>query len=961
MSLKSKDYKSTINLPQTSFPMKADLANREPGLLKNWQEEGLYRTIREKSKNAPKYILHDGPPYANGRIHIGHALNKILKDIIVKYKTMAGFDALYVPGWDCHGLPIEHQCLKEMGKRKEEVERVEFRRHARIYAEKFVSLQRDEFIRLGIFGEWEKPYLTMNYEYQATIAESFLKLFEKGFIEQRLKPVPWCWDCETALADAELEYEDKTSQAVYVLFPIDQNTLKLHQKISIKPPEFGGRPINVIIWTTTPWTLPANVGVAFHPKLNYVIAKTDKGNFVFAEALLENLKQKLGWKEVEVVHKFPGEHRPFEEVFHPFMKSGDVKRKSKAISADYVSATDGTGIVHIAPGHGEEDYEYGYLENKLEILSPVDEKGRFTQEFPLAQGMNVFKANEKIIEELKSKNALLYQENYQHSYPHCWRCKNPIIFRATPQWFLKIDHHDLRKKMTEAIQKQAQFTPDWGKNRIGSMVESRPDWCLSRQRYWGVPIPLITCKSCKKIFASETKEKIVQLFKEHGADIWFEKPAAEFFKGKPACCSKPDIQKETDIIDVWFDSGVSHQAVLKKSNALSYPADLYLEGSDQHRGWFQSALTTGIALDEHAPFRGVLTHGFVVDGEGKKMSKSAGNVVSPQEVMKEFGADILRLWVSSCDYQFDVRLSKEILKQLTDSYRKIRNTFRYLLGNLYDFDAEKNRVALNQLHPLDRWVIVRADKLAVEVDQSYQDFDFHAVFQKLYDYCAIDLSSYYFDILKDTLYTAGKNSPLRRSAQTGLYEILSRLVRLFAPVLSFTMDEIWRSFPPGNKLKSVHQSHLMLSKESPSKELAQKSFLDWERIREVRNAIMPALEKKRNSGLIGSSLDAKIYIKTNEPELSEILKKNLFELRRIFIVSQIYWMDSRREGNEEVSYRSTISASRGEVTSPLLTISVEKAEGKKCERCWNYSVHVGESIDHPALCERCLEAIEGLN
>lgn len=934
MSLKSKDYKNTINLPQTSFPMKADLVNREPILLDQWKKEGLYPAIREKSKNATKYILHDGPPYANGRIHIGHALNKILKDIIVKYKTMAGFDSLYVPGWDCHGLPIEHQCLKEMGKRKEEVERVEFRKQARKYAERFILLQREEFIRLGIFGEWEKPYLTMNYDYQATIAESFLKLFEKDFIEQHKKPVPWCWDCETALADAELEYEDKTDKTVYVAFPkIDSDN------------------VSFLVWTTTPWTLPANVGLALHPNLEYVTVETEKGRFILARELLSTLQEKLGLTKVKEIGIKTGNSFLSARAKHPFIEG----RISKVILANYVLATDGTGIVHIAPGHGEEDYEYGYLENKLEILSPVDEKGRFTDEFPLAKGMNVFKANEKIIEELKSKNALLHTESYQHSYPHCWRCKNPIIFRATPQWFLKIDHRDLRKKMSEAIQKQIKFTPDLGKNRIGSMVESRPDWCLSRQRYWGVPIPIISCKSCKKIFITETKEKIVQWFKESGADVWFEKNTLDFFNGKPNCCSKPDIQKEMDIIDVWFDSGVSHQAILKKSKELNYPADLYLEGSDQHRGWFQSALTTGIALDEHSPFHGVLTHGFVVDGEGKKMSKSAGNVVSPQDVMKEFGADILRLWVSSCDYQFDVRLSKEILKQLTDSYRKIRNTFRYLLGNLYDFDPEKNRIVQNQLHPLDQWAIARADKLAVEVNQSYQQFDFHSVFQKLYDFCAIDLSSYYFDILKDTLYTSGKNSHLRRSTQTGLCEILIRLVRLFAPILSFTMDEVWRSFPNGSKLQSVHQSNFILPKESPERLFSEKTLIEWERIREVRDAIMPSLEKKRTSGLIGSSLDARIYLRTDDPAVSESLKRNLSELRRIFIVSQFCWMEGHREGSEEVAYRSALS--RGEATSPLLFVSVEKAEGKKCERCWNYSIHVGQSVEHPTLCERCLDAI----
>lgn len=940
MSVKPKDYKHTINLPQTAFSMKADLVHREPEILNQWKAEGLYSAIRSRSNGRKKYILHDGPPYANGRIHIGHALNKILKDIIVKYKTMAGFDALYIPGWDCHGLPIEHQCLKEMGKRKEEVERASFRKEARKYAERFISLQRDEFIRLGIYGEWEHPYLTMDYQYQAAIAGSFMKLFEAGFIEQRLKPVPWCWDCETALADAELEYEDKTSKSVYVAFKLDSSSFESSfQKL------IGNKTAHLLIWTTTPWTLPANVGVAFHPQLHYVAAQTDQGIFVFAEDLLEPLKTKLGWQEAKILTRFPGRHLPFQNAIRPFSE-----KVSKAILADYVSAVGGTGIVHIAPGHGEEDYEYGYLQNKLEILSPVDQRGRFTEAFPFAEGIHVFKANGKIIEHLKEKKDLLHQEDVRHSYPHCWRCKNPIIFRATPQWFLKIDHQNLRQTMVQTIQNKIQFTPDWGKNRIGSMVESRPDWCLSRQRYWGVPIPIIRCSTCPDaFFVSQSKEKIVSLFQKESADSWFVHAASDFLPPGFKCpkCGESDFKKEEDIIDVWFDSGVSHQAVLKQKPELNFPSDLYLEGSDQHRGWFQSSLTTGVALEGCSPFRGVLTHGFVVDGEGKKMSKSAGNVVSPQDVMKEFGADILRLWVSSCDYQFDVRLSKEILKQLTDSYRKIRNTFRFMLGNLHQFNVQEDYVPSDQLHPLDRWAIERADQLVVKTDQAYGQFDFHAVFQNLYDFCSLDLSSYYFDILKDTLYTAAKKAPTRRSAQTGLFEVLGRLTRLFAPILAFTTEEVWRAFPPaGGNSVSVHQADLILSKETGASDQDQNTFLIWEQIRKIRDTIMPSLEKKRAAGLIGSSLDAKIYLKSKDPKTAEILKTQMPDLRRIFIVSQIEWMEGAREGSEDLD-------------GPFqLTISVEKADGKKCERCWNYSLRVGESQEHPTLCERCVETLK---
>ncbi len=927
MSVNKKDYKDTVHLPQTSFSMKANLPEAEPKRLRLWQEEKLYERIRKRSETrSEKYILHDGPPYANGNIHIGHALNKILKDIIVKYKTMRGFNALYVPGWDCHGLPIEHQCLKEMGKRKDEVERVPFRKQARKYAERFIDIQREEFKRLGIFGEWEKPYRTMDYGYQASIAESFLSLYEKGFIEQRLKPVPWCWDCETALADAELEYEDKTSKSVYVAFQLVNHDASL------------------LVWTTTPWTLPGNVALAVHPDLDYIFIETDKGKFTFAKLLKDAVVSKLNLKVIKEYKSEKGASLRTLETKHPF-----VDRISKVISADYVSATDGTGIVHIAPGHGEEDYVYGHLKNNLPIISPVDEKGRFTKEFPRCEGINVFKANEKIIELLKEKKALLHVEDYQHSYPHCWRCKKPIIFRATPQWFLKIDHNNLRQKMKKSIQENIQFTPDWGKNRIGSMVENRPDWCLSRQRYWGVPIPIISCKSCRKVFVSEIKKTVVKLFQEKGADVWFEKDVFDFFEGKkPTCCAKPDFQKEEDIIDVWFDSGVSHQAVLKKSKELKYPADLYLEGSDQHRGWFQSSLTAAVALDGKAPFHGVLTHGFVVDGEGKKMSKSAGNVVAPQDVMKEFGADILRLWVSSCDYQFDVRLSKEILKQLADSYRKIRNTFRYMLGNLSDFDSKKDRVAFEKLHPLDQWAVSLADRLSSAVDESYNQFNFLKGYQRVYDFCSIDLSSYYFDILKDTLYTARKDSFLRRSAQTGLFEILRRLVKTLAPILSFTTDEVWQSFPIEGGMKSVHESLWDI----PKTPLTSKSFEDWQKIRTVRDAIMPSIEKKRTTGLIGSSLDAKIYIKTDHSDLSRTLKDNWKELERIFIVSQVHWMDNDSQDREEISCLLPASAEQAKVS-----IVVGKADGAKCERCWHYSVQVGHFPGHPTLCERCIEAI----
>lgn len=919
-----KSYTTSLNLPQTPFPMKADLAKREPDMLKGWETDGLYAEIRRKSAGKPPYILHDGPPYANGHTHIGHALNKILKDIIVKYKTMQGFDALYVPGWDCHGLPIEHACLKEMGKRKDQVERVPFRKEARKYAERFVAIQKEEFKRLGVWGEWDKPYLTMNYEYQSAIAESFLKIYEKGFIEQRLKPVPWCWDCETALADAELEYEDKADDTVYVKFAGSKNDFSF------------------LVWTTTPWTLPANVGLALHPDLEYVTVETEKGRLVFARALKDALTAKLGLKEVKEIGIKKGRDFAGLEAKHPFLD-----RMSKVINADYVTAEDGTGIVHIAPGHGEDDYIYGSLENHLPILSPVNHWGKFTKDFSEGEGLHVLKAgNQKVIDILREKGALLHTEKYTHSYPHCWRCKKPIIFRATPQWFMKVDHNDVRKKMSTAIQSEIKFTPDWGKNRIGSMVEGRPDWCLSRQRYWGVPIPMIHCNGCQAYFPAD-RAKVHEIFEKEGADAWFARTSAEFLPAGFKCkCGSQDFKQDEDIIDVWFDSGVSHQAVLRKRQGLSFPADLYLEGSDQHRGWFQSSLTASMAIEETAPFKGVLTHGFVVDGEGKKMSKSAGNVVAPQDVMKEFGADILRLWVSSCDYSVDVRLSKEILKQLADSYRKIRNTFRYILSNLYDFNPKKDALSVEKLHPLDQWAVAEMDKLTSAIEGNYETFNFHEIYQLAHNFCTLQMSSYYFDVLKDTLYTAKKDGALRRSAQTALFYILKNMVKLLAPILPMTMDEIWRVYCIEEGVLSVHTD----SWASRQSKLPAKAE-DWSHIRHIRDTVTPALETKRVAGLIGASLDAKMYLRTENAELARILNENWKDLPRVLIVSQAFPFNDKKEGDEEMSYSF-------EGIEAKIFVRVEKADGQKCVRCWNYSEIVGTDAEHPGLCGKCLEAVK---
>lgn len=947
-----KTYKETLHLPKTSFPMKGELTKREPEWLALWEEGGLYQRIRKKFSGRKKFILHDGPPYANGPIHIGHALNKILKDIIVKYKTMRGFDAPYLPGWDCHGLPIEYSLLKEMGKRKDEVPQVEFRKKARGYAEKYVGIQREEFKRLGVFGDWEHPYLTMNYGYQATIAESFLTLYEKGFIEQRRKPVPWCWECETALADAELEYEDRNDPAVYVAFRAASDQIPQNDQL-VK--EWAKKGFSFLVWTTTPWTLPANVGLAFHPQLNYVFLETEKGRFVLAEELMDSVVSKLGLRKIKKHAVLPGGALQNVKVTHPFLK-----KESKIIMVMYVSATDGTGIVHIAPGHGEEDYRYGHLDPayRLEIISPVDEKGRFFSDdksqfvatFPEYKDMHVFKANEKIIELLRDKKALVHTGKYQHSYPHCWRCKKPVIFRATPQWFLKVDHDGLRKKAGDEIGKKVQFFPAWGRNRIGSMVETRPDWCLSRQRYWGVPIPLIRCRSCQKIFAPETKKKIIEDFKKSGADVWFEKQALDFFEKKPSCCAKPQLEKENDILDVWFDSGVSHQAVLKKETSLQHPADLYLEGSDQHRGWFQVSILTGVALEGHSPFKAILTHGFVVDGEGRKMSKSLGNVIAPQEVMKEFGADVLRLWVSASDYEFDIRLSQEILKQLVESYRKIRNTLRYLLGNLSDFAYKKDRIPFEKMESLDRWALGKCLKLIQEVTAHYERFEFHPVYRKIYEFSSVDLSNFYFDVLKDRLYTAKKDGLKRRSSQTALFYILRNLVKVLAPLLPFTVEEVWQSLAIEEGIPSIHEAEWPREHTELIDEIALR---DWEDFLLIRDPINRELERKREAKVIGSSLEAKVELTTEDPDLLDYLERLQKDLPFALVVSQAEIFP--KSDGKDWTVASVTLPSDGKSRS--LGIRVKKAEGEKCVRCWNYSPSVGSHPVHPKICEKCIEAV----
>jgi len=757
------DYKSTLNLPKTNFSMKANLPNREPLLCKEWDQAGLYGLIRKKSKGKKRYILHDGPPYANGNIHMGHVLNKTLKDIAIKFNTMQGMDAPYIPGWDCHGLPVEHQLFKELKINKYEIDQLEFRKKAHKYAMKFVKTQRDEFKRLGVFGDWENPYLTLDPKYEAEIMRSFANLVKKGFIYKALKPVNWCSQCETALAEAEVEYKDRVSPSIYVRFKLKEDTYFL-------------------IWTTTPWTLLANVAIAVHPKMDYVEVETSKGNLIILQSRLDFVMNEIGEKSFKVVKTMKGSDLKNLEAKHPF-----IDRSSKVVLADYVTTEEGTGCVHTAPGHGELDYITGRKYN-LATIMPIDSKGRVDETLSEFKGLFVTKANTAILEKLNKSGDLLGSGEISHSYPHCWRCKKPIIFRATEQYFMGVDIHDLRKKMLEII-KKLNWYPASGMERISAMIKLRPDWCLSRQRYWGVPIPGFYCEKCNTILLdAKVIEHVAKIVEKEGSNAYFIRSTSELVPAGTVCrkCKSKKFRKESDIMDVWFESGVSHQAVLKTSN--TYPADLYLEGSDQHRGWFQSALITAVGIENNSPYKAVLTHGFVVDGDGKKMSKSLGNVISPQDIMKSYGADILRLWVASSDYTQDVRQSDEILKRLSESYRKIRNTLRYLLSNLYDFTSQDS-LNYNQLLEIDQWALSNAKALLEKVTEYYKNYSFHMVYRSIYDFCTVFLSSIYLDILKDRMYTSSISSCERRSGQTVMYKITSMLVRMMAPILVFTTEE----------------------------------------------------------------------------------------------------------------------------------------------------------------------------
>jgi isoleucyl-tRNA synthetase len=931
MSQKKTEYKDTLNLPRTSFSMKADLPQKEPEILKRWKQEDIYAKILNKRKDSGRvFVLHDGPPYANAQIHMGHVLNKILKDMCVKYFTMKGFMSPYVPGWDCHGLPVEHQLFKELNVSKYDIGQVEFRKKAYDFAMKFVKIQSEEFQRLGVFGDWKNPYLTLAKAYEADILSALADLYEKGYIYKDLKPVNWCKSCETALAEAEVEYEDRTTPSIYVKFKADSDKEELKTFF--------------IIWTTTPWTLLANVAIALHPEFTYSFVRAGDEIWIMASDLVPALMEKLGIKDFRVMKELAGKDIAgrIKSAKHPF-----IDRQSMIVLAEYVTKEEGTGCVHTAPGHGQEDYLTGKKYN-LPVIMPVGSTGKFTAEAGEFAGQNVLEANSAIIEKMRAEGALIRAEEISHSYPHCWRCKEPIIFRATKQWFLNVDHLDLRARMLKTIESDVEWIPALGKERIGAMVRLRPDWCLSRQRYWGVPIPAFQCVSCGETFASAgIIKKVAELTRQRGSDVWFEDPIDAFMPKGASCkkCGDKEFRKENDILDVWFDSGVSHRAVLDVREELTFPADLYLEGSDQHRGWFQAALITSMGIKGCAPYRKVLTHGFVVDGEGKKMSKSIGNVISPQDVMLKYGADILRLWVASSDYETDIKLSSEILERLADGYRKIRNTFRFLLSNLYDFDFPGNTVATGDLSETDRWMLSRLHGLAEEVNRYYENWEFYKVYRAVYNFCVYEVSAFYLDVLKDMLYVMAPDSVERRSAQTVVFRLLHTLVRIIAPILSFTAEEVWGAIESfKEKEESVHMADwpdtLRDMDGWEDKELDAK----WQQILTIRGSVMKFLELKREKGLIGSSLESAIALYSDDDRMRDFVRNNIGLLPLLFKVSQAA-VTERQENDME------------DVPNFPLKIAVRRATGTKCQRCWNFSETVGKSKDAPDLCKRCYNII----
>jgi isoleucyl-tRNA synthetase len=918
------EWKDTCNLPRTAFAMKANLSTAEPEAVARWDAMDLYGQLRRARRGQTTFILHDGPPYANGEIHNGHALNKVLKDFVVKSRSMAGLDAPYVPGWDCHGLPIELKVDRQLGPKKREMSAADFRRECRAYASKYVDIQRSEFKRLGVFGEWADPYLTMSYGYQAAIVRALGRFVEQRMVYKGKKPVHWCMHCRTALAEAEVEYEPHTSPSIYVEFPLSDESLSA---LGRRVPALAGRSVSVLIWTTTPWTIPSNLAIAFHPDYVYGAYPVDGTTVIVAKDLRDAVAAKTGRTFGEALAEFDGRTMERLSFRHPL-----YNRDSLAVLGDYVTLEAGTGAVHTAPGHGSDDYHTG-VKYGLDIYGPLDAGGHFLDTVELFAGLQVYEANPKIEAALAERGRLWHRENYDHSYPHCWRCHNPVIFLATSQWFIAMESQDLRARALKAID-DTRWIPAWGRERIYNMIAHRPDWCISRQRVWGVPIPAVDCKACgQPLLTGELVERAAQVFERHGADSWYERPIEEFLPDGLACesCGGKEFERELNILDVWFDSGSSHEAVLPTRTDHRWPADLYLEGSDQHRGWFHSSLLVGLGTRGRAPFEQVLTHGFVVDEQGRKMSKSRGNSVSPQEVLAQSGADVLRLWVSMVDYREDMRLGKEILQRVVEAYRKIRNVLRVLAGNLYDFDPNTDAVPRARMGEIDRWAMAKYADVVARIVAAYDDYDYPTVYQAANHFVTVDLSALYVDVTKDRMYTFGAKSEARRSGQTAMYLITDGLARLLAPILPFTMDELWRTLP-AEREASVHFALFPaeLAAWNDDELLAR-----WAKLSAVRDHVNVALEERRQDKTIKSNLSARVRLGASG-DLRRLLESYADELPALFGVSQVVIEDAN-------------------ATEP--TVVVEKAEGVKCERCWRFVPSVSETTEFKGLCERCVDAL----
>ena len=920
----SQDYNSTLNLPKTDFPMRAGLPKSEPVTLKNWEDEKIYENLMEINEGKPLFVLHDGPPYANGNIHLGTALNKILKDFIVRYKNMSGFKAPYVPGWDTHGLPTELKARKKAGVGSSaDISELELRKLCQEFVEGYIDDQRNQFKRLGVIGEWDNPYITLTHDFEAEQIRIFAEMACKGYIYKGLKPVYWCPECKTALAEAEIEYAEDPCHSIYVKFNVTDDLGKF-SAMGIDP-----KKVYFVIWTTTTWTLPGNVAICVGPSFDYAVIKCGDEYYVMAEELYKSAMEDAEKTDYEVVATIKGAELEYMKTAHPFMD-----RESVVIVGDHVTLESGTGCVHTAPGHGVEDYDVCRNYPEIPIIVPVDENGVLTEDAGMFAGLKTDDANKPIAEHLEKIGALFALKKIIHQYPHCWRCKNPVLFRATDQWFCSVD--DFKDDAIKAID-EVEWIPGWGKDRITSMVRERKDWCISRQRKWGVPIPIFYCEECgEPLIDKEAMLAVADLFGKEGSNAWFTHTAEEILpKGKKCSkCGCTSFTKEKDIMDVWFDSGSSHAAVLKNRPYLKWPADLYLEGADQYRGWFQSSLLTSVATMGTAPYKAVLTHGWVVDGKGRVMHKSLGNGIDPQEVIDQYGADVLRLWVASSDYHADIRISPDILKQLSEAYRKIRNTARYILGNLNGFNPDENMVSLDELMPIDKWALAKLNILIDKVKEAYDKYEFHIVYHAIHNFCVVDMSNFYLDVLKDRLYTEKADSKARRAAQTSIYIILNAMTRMIAPILAYTSDEIWKYMPHSSNEKAEH----VIYNEMPEKvdiSIDDDFMAFWDEIHELRDDVKKSLETFIKDKTIKSSLEAKVTLGASGDKLA-FLKKAENELATAFIVSEVEIVDNSTE----------------------LEIRIDKAEGEKCERCWVISKTVGENSEHPTLCSRCCENLK---